>query len=324
MHRWKKLGLVFDPMECEDRPDWRWAYAQGQNALLFDDFVRVYICSREKPDEKGRTKSRIGYVDLDRNNLTNVIRVSDKPVLALGKLGCFDEFGQYPFCPVRAGGKIYGYHGGVTRCESTPFNSAIGIALSEDNGETFFKLGDGPVLSYSLQEPFCIGSPKVRIFNEKWYMTYSAGRKWTQGADRTEVCYKLRMATSDDGILWEKYDHDIIEDKVAADESQACGDVFEKNGKYHMFFCYRKHDDFRKNKNNSYRIGYAWSYDMYHWTRDDARAGIHTSELMDAWDFEMIAYPNVFEVDGTIYMTYLGNEVGKHGFGLARLEGELE
>ena len=37
----------------------------------------------------------------------------------------------------------------------------------------------------------------------------------------------------------------------------------------------------------------------------------------------MIAYPHVFELDEKIYMLYLGNQVGRYGFGLAELEGDL-
>jgi hypothetical protein len=38
----------------------------------------------------------------------------------------------------------------------------------------------------------------------------------------------------------------------------------------------------------------------------------------------MVSYPHVFELDGRIYMAYLGNQVGRHGFGLAVLDGALE
>jgi hypothetical protein len=34
----------------------------------------------------------------------------------------------------------------------------------------------------------------------------------------------------------------------------------------------------------------------------------------------MISYPHVFELNGNTYMYYLGNSVGKNGFGLAVLE----
>ena len=38
----------------------------------------------------------------------------------------------------------------------------------------------------------------------------------------------------------------------------------------------------------------------------------------------MLAYPHVLELDGTVYLLYLGNQVGRYGFGAARLDGVLE
>lgn len=324
MFYWEKKGLIFNPTKCQQRPYWRWNFAQGENTLLFNDFIRVYFCCRERPDEAGQTISRVAYVDLSRKNLCDIVKVGEKPVLGLGGLGEFDEFGTYPFSVIRNQGKIFGYYGGVTRCESVPFNTAIGCAVSMDGGETFHKIGRGPVLTYSLNEPYMICSPKVRIYNGKWYMFYSAGKQWTKELDRPEICYKLCMAVSDDGIHWEKYNKYIMEDKLGEMESQACGDVILKNGKYHMFFCYRNHTDFRRNSQRSYRIGYAESDDLFHWRREDRKAGINVSLSPQDWDSEMVAYPHVFECDGKIYMLYLGNEVGKYGFGLAELKGDLE
>lgn len=324
MFQWEKKGIVFNPEECTERPFWRWNFAQGENTIEFEDRIRIYFCCREKPDESGKTVSRVSYVDVDRQNPMKIIKVAKNPVLELGNLGEFDEFGTYPFSVVRNGELLYGYYGGVTRCESVPFNVSIGCAVSKDNGETFEKLGRGPVLTSSLYEPYMICSPKVRIYNGKWYMFYSAGVQWTKEDKRPEICYKLRMAESENGIDWKKCNRTVITDKIGSLESQACGDVIEKNGKYHMFFCYRNHTDFRKNMKNSYRIGYASSTDLYHWTREDEKAGIDVSLNAEEWDSEMVAYPHVFECEGKTYMLYLGNEVGKKGFGLAELIGELK
>jgi predicted GH43/DUF377 family glycosyl hydrolase len=87
-----------------------------------------------------------------------------------------------------------------------------------------------------------------------------------------------------------------------------------------MFFCYRYSTHFRS-KQKGYRIGYASSTDLINWKRDDSKAGIDVSQ--DGWDSEMISYPHVFELDSRIYMAYLGNQVGRFGFGLAVLTGEL-
>ena len=323
MFFWEKKGLLFNPTECEERPLWRWNFAQGENTLMYEDFIRVYFCSREKPNERGETVSRVSYVDLDQDNPMNILKICDRPVLELGQLGEFDEFGTYPFSVVRHQGKIYGYYGGVTRCESVPFNVSIGCAVSEDNGESFKKIGKGPVLTSSLDEPYMICSPKVRFYDGRWYMFYSAGKTWTQEEGRAEICYKLRMALSLDGVNWKKCGENILKDKLGALESQACGDVIYANGYYHMFFCYRNHMDFRKNPKNSYRIGYAKSRDLLNWERDDTKAGIDVSSDKSEWDCEMVAYPHLFQCKNKTYMLYLGNEVGKFGFGLAELRGEL-
>jgi len=59
---------------------------------------------------------------------------------------------------------------------------------------------------------------------------------------------------------------------------------------------------------------------MLTWSRDDSQAGIDVSD--SGWDEEMVSYPHVFEVDGRWYLAYLGNGVGRDGFGLAVLEGQ--
>lgn len=85
-----------------------------------------------------------------------------------------------------------------------------------------------------------------------------------------------------------------------------------------MYFCYREANGFRSDSRRAYRLGYAYSDDMTHWHRDDARAGIDVS--LDGWDSLMQCYPHVFRVEDRIYMLYNGNEFGRAGFGLAQLE----
>jgi len=319
MFTWRKLAKVFTPQEVAGR-DWLKEFAQAPATLLFDDFVRVYFSCRPGADSEGRYVSYSGYVDLDRRNLFKVLRVADRPILALGGLGEFDEFGTYPVSVVRDGQDVRVYYGGWTRCESVSFNVAIGCALSRDGGMTFAKLGAGPVLSYSPEEPFVLSGPKVRRFNGGWQLWYIAGRKWKVVAGRPEPVYKIRMAVSSDGIQWKKMNRDLIESRVEDDEAQASPDVFFANGRYHMFFCYRYSYDYR-GKDRGYRIGYAVSDNLLDWKRCDDKVGIDVSET--GWDSEMISYPHVFDVDGETYMAYLGDQVGRFGFGLAKLEGRL-
>lgn len=320
MFKWRKLGKVFTPGPQHGR-EWLQAFAQAPATLVFDDFVRVYFSCRPPADANGQYVSHSAFVDLDRADLFKVLRVSAKPILPLGATGTFDEFGVYPVSVLRNGDEVRAYYAGWTRCESVPFNTAIGCATSPDGGETFTRLGPGPVIGYSPDEPFVMSGPKVRRFGGRWYLWYIAGRKWKMVAGRAEPVYKIRMATSEDGIHWTKEGRDLIESRIEEDEAQASPDVFRANGRYHMFFCYRYSEDYR-GKSFGYRIGYASSDDLVHWKREDGKAGIDVSD--EGWDSEMISYPHVFELDGRTYLAYLGNQVGREGFGLAVLDGSLE
>ncbi len=333
--KWKKLGRVFDPTQVTDRYFLK-EFAQAPAVLKFDDFVRVYFSCRPPADANGQYVSYSAYVDLDRKNLFNILRVAEHPILPLGGLGCFDEFGVYPVSVIQHEGETRAYYAGWTRCESVPFNVAIGVALSQDEGKSFSRIGDGPVLSYSPDEPFVLSGPKIRRFNDQWYLFYIAGKKWIMDNGRPEPVYRIRMATSDDGYRWTKANRDLIETRVEADEAQASPDVFFRDGLYHMFFCYRHSTNYRS-RENGYRIGYASSPDLLNWTRDDSKAGITVSDeglpaeafspagaltkegAKEVWDDEMVSYPHVFELDGEVYMLYLGNAVGRFGFGLAQL-----
>lgn len=314
MFKWVKLGKVFDPTTVPSG-SWMAQYAQAPSVLIFSDYVRVYFSTRPEADSGGRYVSQLAYLDLERGNLQKVLKVSPSPIMTLGARGTFDEFGVYPASVIRSGNDIRVYYAGWTRCESVPFNAAIGMAVSHDSGDSFVRVGDGPVLSYSPDEPFILGSPKARRFNDVWYLWYASGRKWADSDGRLEPIYRIRMASSPDGINWNKQGVNILAPRLSEGECQAGADVIECGGRFHMFFSYR-HYALR-----NYLIGYASSDDLVNWTRADATAGIGVSET--GWDSESVSYGHVFALDGSTYMLYQGNEVGRYGFGLARLDGDL-
>jgi len=316
MFKWEKLGRIFNPLDITDRP-WLKEFAQAPSVLIFEDFIRVYFSCRPPRDEDGQYVSYSAFVDLNRNNLFEIVDISRQPILKLGEAGTFEEFGTYPTSVIRSENGIMAFYGGWTRCESVPFNVAIGMAISNDNGILFSKSGNGPVLSYTPDEPFILSGPKIRRFNSLWYLWYIAGRRWLWNDGKPEPVYKIRMAYSNDTVNWIKAGRDLIAKKIEVNECQASPDVFFYENRYHMFFCYRYSLNYR-GKEKGYRIGYAFSDDLQNWTRDDSKAGIDISE--EVWDSEMLAYPHVFSLDGCLYMLYLGNEVGRYGFGLAILE----
>jgi predicted GH43/DUF377 family glycosyl hydrolase len=317
--KWKKLGHIFNPTTWNDGIDrpWMKTHSQCTHTLVLDNIVRVYFSCRPE-NENGFAKSYTTFLDLDKKDLTKILKVSDKPIMPLGELGTFDEFAVYPSSNIQHQDKILLYYAGWTRCQSVPFNTSIGLAISEDNGETFNRIGPGPILSANVSEPFVLSGPKVRKFDNKWYMFYLAGTEWIYHNNIPEVIYKNRVATSDDGINWIRYNKNIIPDVLDKNECQAGPDVFYKDNLYHMYFVYREGTDFRNIPGRGYKIGYATSTDLFNWERKDFQAGIEYSE--SGWDSTMHHYPHVFNIDSKYYMIYNGNDFGKYGFGLAILE----
>ncbi|MFH2134954.1 MAG: hypothetical protein ABII81_07215 [Pseudomonadota bacterium] len=317
--KWRKLGRVFNPTEftlphhCTD-------FAQAPQVILFDDFARVYFTTREREHSTGKYLGHIAFADM-KKDFRDIIAVSEHTVIALGKLGCFDEHGIFPMNVVRHDDLIYGYTSGVNRRVSVPADGAIGLAVSRDDGFTFKRVGDGPVLSPSLHEPCINVDPFVKIYNGIFHMWYVFGIGWQKNSDETapDRIYKIGHATSLDGVNWVKEEaRQIIRDQLGSNECQALPSVIEIDGRNHMFFCYRQSSDFRKNKDRAYRIGHAYSDDLIDWIRDDEDMAIGPTE--GDWDSDMLCYPHVFKCDGNIYMLYNGNEFGRYGFGLAILE----
>jgi hypothetical protein len=315
----RKLGKIFDPRQFE-LPERCQEFAQSPQALVFDDFVRIYFSTRRSDPAERKYLSYVAFVDVDKD-LSNIRSVSKKTVIGLGNRGTFDEHGIFPISPLRVNGAIRAYTCGWSRRISVSVETSIGLAVSNDDGQTFERIGDGPVLTSSLHEPMLVGDGFVRVFDGTFHMWYIFGTRWkkAEGAEPPARVYKIAHAESKNGINWQtKEGQQIVADRLNEDECQALPTVIQINGRWHMFFCYRHATDFRTNPSRSYRIGYAYSDDLKNWTRDDSNAGIDVSD--DGWDSEMLCYPNVFECEGKVFLLYNGNEFGRFGFGAGELE----
>lgn len=316
--KWLKHGKIFDPTQHQ-LPNGCVQFAQSPQALVFDEFVRIYFSTRSIDPVNGKYLSHIAYVDM-KKNLRDVICVSQQPVIPLGDLGCFDEHGIFPMSVMRHGDAVYGYTCGWNRRVSVSVDTAIGLAISRDDGQTFQRIGSGPVLAASQNEPCLVGDGFVKVINHVFHMWYIFGTGWKKYATDTapDRTYKIGHATSADGIEWTKEEaRCIIPDRLGPDESQALPSVIGIGKRHHMFFCYRESFDFRQTTGRGYRIGHAWSDDLVNWVRDDEKPQL--AGTPNDWDSDMQCYPHIFECDEKIYLLYNGNEFGRHGFGLAEL-----
>ncbi len=316
---WNNKRKLFDPTQyklangCKE-------FAQSPQTVVFKDFVRIYFSTRNKNQTTGKYLSFIAFIDIDKKFET-ILNSSKEEVIPLGELGTFDEHGIFPINLLKEKNRVLAYTCGWSRRVSVSVETAIGLAISEDNGVTFKKYGHGPILSASLKEPMLVGDAFVKNYDGVYHMWYMFGEKWIKAteAESEARVYKIGHAVSNDGINWQKEEGvHIITDVLNKNECQALPTVIKIKNRYHMYFCFREATDFRKNSKRGYRLGYAYSDDLKNWIRDDNNSGI-TNKPKD-WDSEMACYPHIFECDSKVYLLYNGNEFGKYGFGILELE----
>lgn len=315
--KWNKIGKIFDPRDHKLANNC-YEYAQSPQLIEFEDFIRIYFSTRHR-ESTGKFISHISYIEMDKSfNFIN--KISDHLIIPMGALGCYDEHGIFPFNVLRDENRILGFIGGWTRRVSVDIETSIGLSISNDQGLTFNRIGDGPILTATLDEPFLVGDPFVLKINDKYHMWYIYGVRWIVNPNNLvkERVYKIGHAISSDAINWVKTNRQLIDDKLNENECQALPSVIFHNGKYHMIFCYRQAIGFRESSKAAYRLGYAYSIDGMSWIRDDENIGIETS--IDSWDSDMMCYPHLCSVNEKIYLLYNGNFFGKTGFGLAVLD----
>lgn len=307
---WEKKGLIYN-----SNNDFKWSKTHAQVPIV--DKVstkkwRIYYATRNNKNE-----SNTSFIEVEANKPQNIIYKHNKPILEKGELGCFDDSGIMPTCILNINKKIFLYYIGWTTGMSVPYRNSIGLATSEDGGLTFKKYAKGPILGTGQFDPSFTGTLNIYKDNGFYHGYYLSCYKWKKINGKPEPFYNIKYAKSTNGIDWAR-NGDIVIPLMDDEGGIASVSIVKTNNNYKMWYSVRKIFNYRTNKNNSYKIGYAESNDLINWIRKDQDSGIAFSK--NGWDSEMMAYPNVIESDGKLHMFYNGNGFGKTGFGYAKLD----
>ena len=185
---WEKLGLVFKPSgESESLQSY------GSMPLAYHlegDRYRFYFSSRDS-----NNGSSVNFVEVNINEPTKILCLSEKPILQKGPYGYFDDNGLYSGCLVKRDGKLYMFYSGRSNGVENLFYMNIGLAVSVDNGLSFDKVRDYPILSRSEYDPWLVTAPSVFDTESGLSMVYTSGTAIFN--DRTSN-YDLKLAKSDD------------------------------------------------------------------------------------------------------------------------------
>jgi hypothetical protein len=308
---WHKHGLIYS---VDKRLPWALTHAQIPTvAGVRDGELSLLFSSRD-----AQNRSLIARMEVDAKEPSLILRVHSQPVLPLGLPGSFDDCGMMPSSVVDWQGRRYLYYIGWNVRNTVPYHNSVGLAVSDDEGATYRRLYEGPIMDRTAAEPYFCATTCVRIENGLWRNWYLNCTGWVEVAGRMEPRYHLKYAESDDGIHWRRegrvaIDYDSPEEGGIV-RASVCKDGFL----YRMWYSYRALAKYRTESASSYRIGYAESGDGLEWKRMDDRSGITVSE--HGWDDMMVAYPEVADVQGRRFMFYNGNGFGQTGFGYAEMK----
>ncbi|MBF0318711.1 MAG: hypothetical protein HQL01_02730 [Nitrospirae bacterium] len=300
--KWIKKGLIFCP---DGSLHWAKTHAMVPvPELLTPDILRIYLTFC---DDKGI--GRLGYIDVSANDVSQVISISNEPLLDIGAPGTFDENGALTCSVVTLPDKTkMAYYAGFELGHRIRYRLLTGVALS--SGGKFQRLRQVPILERSDKELYFRGGPFVVYEGDYFKMWYVAGSGWIDIDGKPMPVYTINYIESKDGINWPPEGKICID--IGSEEEHGFGRpyVIHENGIYKMFYSIRI-------KHKGYRIGYAESSDGVLWSRKDDEAGIDVSG--SGWDSETVCYAAVITVKGTAYMFYNGNDFGRTGVGYAVL-----
>ena len=270
-----------------------------------ENIWRIYYSSRV--DGMSQPK----WVDLDSSTFDIVDR-SPSPILELGKPGAFDQAGIMPTCIIEKGDYKLLYYIGWTNRKDVPYHNSIGLARSDDGGNTWYKFFAGPIFNTSKDEPGFIGTMCVIPSDSLYKAWYLSCRDWEEVNGIMESKYTLNYATSLNGIDWSP--RGVAIDLEEGEGGLWQASVIKENGIYKMWFSVRGSRDFRDGESNSYKIHYAESANGIIWERK----GIAIDRSEHGWDSEMVAYPCIVDKGTHRYAFYNGNKFGKTGIGYAK------
>jgi hypothetical protein len=301
--KWTKKGLVFGP---GGKLDWaRHSAAQPTPILLDDNTIRVFVGFR---DTEGVT--RLGYVDVAADNPARVLGISNRPSLEIGRDGTFDDNGVILGDVVRDGPDLRLYYVGFQLVAKAKFLAFTGLATSSDNGETFIRQGETPILDRADEALYIRAIHTAIREGNKWTVWYAAGSGWQLIEGKPYPNYHIRYLESADGVCFGSEGKVCI---MTEGREYRIGRprVYRTDAGYEMFYT-------KGTVDGDYLPGYAQSNDGITWRRMDSEVGLALSA--QGWDSKALCYISLLAWKDRIYAFYNGNDFGRDGFGYALLE----
>ena len=120
--KWIKKGHIFKP---QGSFHWSASHAQIPRAIVLEDRIRIFYATRYF-DENQLPLSQTSFIDVDKDDLTQILQIHKQPSLELGEKGSFSEHGIHPTMFVQNKQEVTFFYQGWQRTIPYPYTTKIG------------------------------------------------------------------------------------------------------------------------------------------------------------------------------------------------------
>ena len=177
MQNWEKQGLVFSTKNYAAVPI---------GNFIHENVLRIYYSSRQKDN-----KSTPFFIEYDLESRRIIAEQAIE--IPLGNIGTFDEHGIMPTSLIKKNNEVWIFYIGWNTASSVPFRNSIGLAISRDDGVTFEKYSDGPILDRSLHDKCFVASNCVLEDDGFYKMYYLSCDKWEYINGKLTHFYNIKV-----------------------------------------------------------------------------------------------------------------------------------
>ena len=275
---------------------------------LNEEVLRLYVTFCDD-DNVGR----VGFVDVNIEDPTTILGVSEKPVIDIGPPGSFTDSGIVTSSLLNLDGVTLLYYSGYQRCTNVPYMVFSGVAQSVDGGLSFQNLSNTPILDRIENETMIRSSVSVLPRQKGYRIFYSSesSRGWVSQGEKKLPTYDLKYLDVESPTKFEHKSGNVCLGLESDDEIGISKIAFLKNDEStDMIFALRS-------LSKGYSFGLARAHDGLTFARKGSDIGFGVSAY--GWDSQMVTFPSIFRNNGRTFLFYCGNNYGAGGLGFVEI-----